>query len=112
MKTRLGGAAKQLFSAVPAPCLLRLSCHASRQSALPAFYSSKMPAWTHITSIRSSLTKLLASPRVAHSQLRVLMVSPLEKERNERVARNKRRLEELGIQEAAQELNGAVSKQR
>jgi hypothetical protein len=36
------------------------------------------------------------------------MVSPLEKERNERVASNKRRLEELGIQEAAQELKAAA----
>ena len=67
-----------------------------------------MPAWSRPTSIRSSLAKLLVTPRTAHSQLRVLMVSPLEKERNERVASNKRRLEELGIQEAAQELKAAA----
>ena len=74
--------------------------------------TTKMPAWAHLTPIRISLTRLLVAPRAGHSQLRVLMVSPLEKERNERVASNKRRLEELGIQEAAQQLKAAPVAQR
>ena len=95
---------------VPAAVWVRAQC---------AWCTSAMPAVARLTAFRSSLTKLLVAPSAArHSlcyrppqavrqQLLVQMVSPLEKERNERVASNKRRLEELGIQEAAAQLKAA-----